>query len=54
MEELSILWRSRLNGVFGIDWDIAAYRITREMLLGRDEHCANFLVAYRNQTLDAV
>ena len=45
---------SRLNGVFGIDWDIEAYRITREMLLGRDEHCANFLVAYRNQTLDAV
>ena len=45
---------SRLERVFSIDWDIDAYRIAREMLLGQDEHCANYLAAYRNKTLDAV
>jgi 5-methyltetrahydrofolate--homocysteine methyltransferase len=45
---------SQMNEIFGIDWNKQAYRITREMLLGQDEHCANYLAAYRNQTLDAV
>ena len=45
---------SRLDEVFSIDWDIEAYRITREMLLGHDEYCVNYLAAYRNATLDAV
>ncbi len=45
---------SRLDGVFSIDWDIEAYRITRDMLLGGDEDCAQYLAAFRNKTLDAV
>jgi 5-methyltetrahydrofolate--homocysteine methyltransferase len=42
---------SNLDEVFAMDRAAAPYKLAREMLLGLDEHCKNFLKAYRKGEL---
>ena len=43
---------SRLDEVFTIDRESRPYQVASEMLLGRDDFCANFLMAYRDGELE--
>ena len=44
---------SDLNQVFTMEKEEKAYRLTEDMLLGRDQHCKTFLKAYRHGELAA-
>ena len=43
---------SKLDQVFVMDRNTTPYRLAEDMLLGRDEYCANFLRAYRKGELN--
>ncbi len=42
---------SDLNEVFTMEKEDSSYKLAEDMLLGRDEHCKNFLTAYRKGEL---
>ena len=42
---------SRPNEVFGLDRNSEPFKLAEEVLMGRDEHCANYIRAWRNGEL---
>ena len=43
--------QSKIEQVFNLDIDSGSVRMAREMLLGRDEFCMNYIQAWREKTL---
>ena len=42
---------SRPDEVFGLDRDSTPYKLAEDVLMGRDDHCANYISAWRNGEL---
>jgi len=45
-------WLDRREAVFAADRDSEPYRIAEDVLLGRDEHCMNYIRAWRKGALN--